>query len=122
MKNKVFEEVTKSTKMQERSILIAREVLVNGMTVSDTARKYKVSRQVVSSAKKRVLAHRDKIDQIPEDWVSVDISLPSSFADGVRWCYEKTRYDHAITITLPPPPPQLDRKAVELLMDLLKQQ
>lgn len=114
--------IVSDTKMKERSILFAKSVLVDKMTVSETARKYNVTRQTVSGAKNRVLRHKEKAHNIPDDWLSVHCRLPSDLAAAVMWFYDYERYRIGVTVTEPPPPPRLERGAVKVLLEILKQQ
>lgn len=114
--------ITEQTKMQRRSILFARGVLVDGLTVSEVAKKYNVTRQTVSSAKNRVLRHKEKADGVPSDWLSVYSRLPPDLAHAVTWIYDYERYKAGATVTKPEAPPKLERPAIETLMELLKQQ
>ncbi len=117
-----FNDIVAKTKMQNRSIKFAYDVLIGGLTIAEVAKKYDVPRQIVSSAKKRVLNHRYKIDGIPEDWKEVYCKLPEDLSKAVRWLYDDLRYRKQITITKPPPAPRLERSSIDILIELLKQQ
>lgn len=63
------------------TVELAREVLVDGKSQSDVARKHGLTRQRVSGMVSRVLAAANKI---PRGWEKVEVWLPPELAEKVR--------------------------------------
>lgn len=70
------------------TLTIAREVLVDGESQTDVARKHGITRQRVHGMVSRVLA---AINEIPKGWVRLEVWLPPELADKVQGMVEKAR-------------------------------
>lgn len=67
-------------RMSQETIEMARLVLVEGFSQTQVAKEFKLTRQRVSLAVKQILT---AIDDVPADWVKLDVWLPSSMANEV---------------------------------------
>jgi len=63
------------------TVQLAREVLVDGVSQSDVARKFNVSRQRVHGAVVRVMA---AANDVPKGWEKVELWLPPELAAQAR--------------------------------------
>ena len=67
--------------MSERNLAAARSVLVDGLSPAVVAREYGISKQHLHGILSRV---RRRLDDVPLDWVQVDVWLPPEVAAQVR--------------------------------------
>jgi hypothetical protein len=68
-------------RMTEKTVQLARDVLVSGQGLAEAGEKVGLTRQRVKMLVDRVLAVRD---EIPADWKKIDIFLPREEAAKVR--------------------------------------
>jgi hypothetical protein len=76
-----FERVARNTRLTEKSLQIAREVLVDGKDLAEVAPRYQLTRQ-------RVMAIRDKFfsaylqnSMFPPDWQRASVCAPREMLD-----------------------------------------
>lgn len=84
-----FELATKNMRLNEQSRAIAYESLVNGRSPQDVADEFGVTRQWVHDRKKRVWANYLKLQDLPDDWVVIQVRLPRDKARQLRKLEER---------------------------------
>jgi len=86
-----FERVARNTRLKEKSVVIAREILVEGKDMAEVAARYQLTRQ-------RVMAIRDKFysaylrnSMFPPDWVRASVCAPQEMLNRFLTEVERER-------------------------------
>lgn len=79
-----FDRYASRTRMQPRSLEIARAVLVSGQTMAQAAREAGVSHQTAREAVARILREYRADGGYPMDWETRTVTLPRDDMDEVR--------------------------------------
>lgn len=74
----------KSSRMEAKSLDVARQVLVLGKSQSEVADEHGLSRQWVSEIVKKLMVLAQKLEDIPPGWVKDTAILPLSDWKTVR--------------------------------------
>lgn len=89
MDKKTFDELAAKTKMQETALNLAEDILCNGMSTSEAAKKWNVSRQLAIQSKRRILREMQLVENYPDDWIVITVALPKVWAQLVRYIQQK---------------------------------
>ncbi|ASN11685.1 TrfB-related DNA-binding protein [Xanthomonas euvesicatoria pv. eucalypti] len=76
-----FDQIISKKKMAERSLNVAREIVVNGRGVAEAAEQFGVSRQQAHEMKKRIYAGYLEGLVVPPDWVEASVRAPQEMLD-----------------------------------------
>ena len=119
MKKAEFITLVRQTKLTLYSIRFAYRGLVLGERSVDIAGIYRVKRQVVEQAKKRVLRQQKIENNIPKTWNHISTHLPSELIEAINWLEEQTKYEHGLIVKRSKTPPDLSASTIEMISTLL---
>ncbi|MBO9746790.1 transcriptional regulator [Xanthomonas phaseoli pv. dieffenbachiae] len=76
-----FEQIASKKKMMERSLQVAREIVVEGRGVTEAAEQAGMSKQQALEIKKRIYAVYLENLIVPPDWVKAPVCAPQDMLD-----------------------------------------
>ncbi|WP_197343461.1 TrfB-related DNA-binding protein [Ralstonia pseudosolanacearum] len=76
-----FEQIASKKKMMERSLQVAREIVVEGRGVTEAAEQSGMSKQQALEIKKRIYAVYLENLLVPPDWVKASVCAPQDMLD-----------------------------------------
>lgn len=86
-----FGRVAEQTRMKERSLRVAREVLVEGKGLSEVADRYGMKRQQVLAIRNRFFAEYLQSSMFPPKWVRATVCAPQDMLDKFMVDVEQER-------------------------------
>lgn len=69
--------------MKDRTLSYCKEVLVDGLSVTEVAKKYNLQRQVVNTSVSKVFLLFSKRNSDKKDWVKVTVFVPKNIAQEI---------------------------------------
>ncbi|MBJ7262830.1 MAG: hypothetical protein JHC61_03425 [Burkholderiaceae bacterium] len=73
-----FEQIVSRKKMMERSLQVARKIVVEGVGVTEAAKQLSMSKQQALEIKKRIYTVYLENLLVPSDWVKVSVCAPQN--------------------------------------------
>jgi hypothetical protein len=71
-----FDRVARNTRLTEKSLVIAREILVEGKDMAEVASRYQLTRQRVMAIRDKVFSAYLRNSMFPPDWVRASVCAP----------------------------------------------
>lgn len=78
--------------MQEKTLNYCKEVLVDGLSVTEVAVKHNLQRQVVNKSVSKVFSTFGKRNSDKKDWVSVTVFVPKNIAQEILELEKREKY------------------------------
>lgn len=108
MDSEKFEALAAQTRLGEQAIGMARDILVNGLSAAQAAKKAGVSRQLAAQAARRIVRQMHLTDRFPEDWLTVTATLPKQWAQLVRYIQTVENQKHGLIVKGVPQVPEFE--------------
>nr|WP_015062361.1 TrfB-related DNA-binding protein [Acetobacter pasteurianus]AFK89011.1 hypothetical protein [Acetobacter pasteurianus] len=83
-----FEEVARTTRIEEKNLAAVRAVLVDGRPKKEVAEKYGLSKQQLYATVKRITK---RAQEVPSGWIKIETWLPPAAVEEVRTIERRER-------------------------------
>jgi hypothetical protein len=115
----LFDALASKPNMREKSIAMAKKILVDGESFSVAAREYGVTRQRARQAAHRITKQEKIICKMPDDWRAKTIVLPHEWVDVIGYIDSKVREKEGVFVRVKRGKPELDGEMVTILAGVL---
>jgi hypothetical protein len=115
----LFDALASKTNMREKSISMAKKILLDGESFSAVAREYGVSRQRARQAANRITRQEKIICKMPDNWHVKTIVLPHEWVDVIGYIDSKVKEKEGVFVRVKRGKPELDGDMVTILAGIL---
>ncbi len=115
----LFETLASKTNMREKSVAMARRILVDGESFSAVAREYNVTRQRARQAANRITRQEKIVCKMPEEWQAKTVVLPHEWVNFIGYIDSKVREKKGIFVRVKRGKPELDGEMMTILAGVL---
>lgn len=119
MDEEQFNGLAEKTKLHERALRMAKDVLVSGVRPVEAGKKENVTRQLAEQATNRILRQLRIEGRYPENWITVTTVLPQGMAEVVNYIKSREREKAGIVIAEKARPPRITADEIEILAELI---
>lgn len=119
MEHHVFEQLAKQTRLSEKSIVMARKVMIDGITLAEVGRTHHVSRQRVKQVVDRITRQQKIVNQLPENWKAKTIVLPPEWLTLIGYLDSRVKQKKGIHVREKRQKPPLDDEMLAILASVI---